>query len=501
MPDVPGAGRWDRRQRTYGHPYAHGATGVLFNSYSFILFFGVVVILSRLPIGWRAKKLVLLLLSYIFYASWNPPFVALLWVSTVVDFAVARWIGRAAAPNRRKLLLAVSLLVNLGMLGYFKYAGFMLASFQHLAGSLGWDFQPAAPSIILPIGISFYTFQTLAYTIDVYRRQTQPWPSFLDYALFVTFFPQLVAGPVVRANQFLPQCVELKTASGRQMSWGLTLLVVGLFQKMVVADGLMAPIVETVYGAERAVATASAWAGTAAFAMQIYYDFAGYSTCAIGVALCLGFVLPDNFRCPYAAIGFRDFWARWHITMSTWFRDYVYVALGGSRKGPARTIINLMATMLVCGLWHGARWTFVAWGAAHGVFLIIQHGSKRLFGKPSWRVAGVRPAMAILTFALSCLAWVFFRSQGFGQAFRMLGSMFGYVNSPQPKTLSSHMMFLAFGVAAAALLIHWVLRDRSLEWAARRAHWTVRAAVVAVLIVLILMASSGEDHAFIYFQF
>ncbi len=474
---------------------------MLFNSYSFILFFGVVVALSRLPIGWRVKKLVLLLLSYVFYASWNPPFVALLWISTVIDFAVARWIGRAAAPSRRKGLLALSLLVNLGMLGYFKYAGFMLANFQHLMGSLGWDFQPAAPSIILPVGISFYTFQTLAYTIDVYRRQTRPWPSFLDYALFVTFFPQLVAGPVVRANQFLPQCVEPKTASARQVSWGLTLLVLGLFQKMVVADGLMAPIVEAVYSTERVMRTASAWAGTVAFAMQIYCDFAGYSACAIGVAMCLGFVLPDNFRCPYAAIGFRDFWSRWHITMSTWFRDYVYVALGGSRKGPARTVINLMATMLVCGLWHGARWTFVAWGGLHGVFLVVQHGLKRLFGTPSWRWVGVRPMLAILTFGLSCLARVFFRSDGFGQAFRMLGSMFGYVGSPKPQSLSGHMLCLAFGVAAAVLGIHWVLRDRSLEWAARRTHWTIRAAVVAILIVLILMSSAGEDRAFIYFQF
>ena len=268
--------------------------------------------------------------------------------------------------------LVVSLSVNLGLLGFFKYGTFLLDNFITFSELLGIPFTPAKPDIILPVGISFYTFQTLSYTLDIYFRKSRPWSSFLDYALFVTFFPQLVAGPIVRSSEFLPQCLTPRRATLERFSWGLILLVSGLFQKIVVADGLLAPIVEKVYDTGMVPDTLSAWCGTLAFSGQIFCDFAGYSSCAIGVAMCLGFKIPDNFRSPYAAIGFSDFWGRWHISLSSWLRDYLYIPLGGNRKGAAGTYINLMLTMLIGGLWHGASWTFVFWGGLHGLYLAVE---------------------------------------------------------------------------------------------------------------------------------
>ncbi|MHC4180894.1 MAG: MBOAT family O-acyltransferase, partial [Planctomycetota bacterium] len=219
----------------------------------------------------------------------------------------------------------LSLITNLGLLGFFKYGGFLLENFVVLLNTAGIQYEPALPDIVLPVGISFYTFQTLSYTLDVYRGKTRPWMSFLDFALFVTFFPQLVAGPIIRSGDFLPQCIEPRRATGRQLSWGLTLLVLGLFEKIVVADGLLAPISDKVYAQAGEAGFLDAWCGTLAFSGQIFCDFAGYSTCAIGIALCLGFAIQDNFRFPYAAGGFSDFWRRWHVSLSSWLRDYLYI--------------------------------------------------------------------------------------------------------------------------------------------------------------------------------
>jgi len=292
--------------------------------------------------------------------------VFLLWLSTVVDWFAARWMYNARTKVLRIVFLVLSLCVNLGLLGFFKYGNFLLDNFILCTDFLGIHFQPARPDIILPVGISFYTFQTLSYTLDIYRRKIRPWHSFLDYALYVTFFPQLVAGPIVRAVEFLPQCIRPRRANRSQLSWGLSLLVIGLFEKVVIADGFLAPIVEAVYDSPLKPNFISAWGATVAFAGQIFCDFAGYSTCAIGVAMCLGFSLPDNFRFPYAAVGFSDFWRRWHISLSTWLRDNLYIPLGGNLGGQVRTYANLMITMLIGGLWHGASWTFVVWGGFTG---------------------------------------------------------------------------------------------------------------------------------------
>jgi len=474
---------------------------MLFNSFTFILFFACVLVLHHLPFSWRVKKFNLLWASYVFYAAWNPPFVVLLWISTVVDWFVAKWLDKTEQKPWRIMLLISSLSVNLGLLGFFKYGAFMTENFLALMRGLGFQVQLAAPDIVLPVGISFYTFQTLSYTIDVYRRRIGPWHSFLDYALYVTFFPQLVAGPIVRASYFLPQCVEIRQASRREMGWGLSLLVLGLFQKIVVADGLLAPIAEVLYDAPGSPDCMTAWVGTLAFAGQIFCDFAGYSTCAIGVAMCLGFSVPDNFHFPYAAIGFSDFWRRWHISLSTWLRDYLYIPLGGNRKGTARTYANLMITMLLGGLWHGASWTFVVWGGLHALYLAAERPLRnRLGNRPAFQKTPVKMLLGAVTFALVCLAWVFFRADTFPRAFTIAAAMLGSVVASPDLHLGRFEALITAVTMGSILVAHWTLRDVSLETAVQKTPWLLRSLVLAAMLVAIVMMP-GEDRAFIYFQF
>ena len=332
---------------------------MVFNSYTFIAFFILILLLHNLPFSWKIKKVNLLVASYVFYAAWNPPFILLLWLSTLVDFFVGRALYQERNKHKKRMLLVLSLIGNLGMLCFFKYGNFLLENFVTVVNAIGIDFSPAKPGIILPAGISFYTFTTLCYTIDMYKRKSEPVKSLLDFSLFVTFFPHLVAGPIVRPPQLVPQFETERKATGQQLMQGLFLLSLGLFMKIVVADTLLAATANTIFGFQRSLAGLDAWIGVLAFSGQIFFDFAGYSTCAIGVAMCLGFILPENFRYPYAAIGFSDFWRRWHITLSSWLRDYLYIPLGGNRKGEGRAYLNLMITMLLGGLWHGASWTFV----------------------------------------------------------------------------------------------------------------------------------------------
>ncbi len=476
---------------------------MLFNSLTFLVFFLVVLALHNAPFPWRVKKTNLLIASYVFYAAWNPPFVILLWISTIVDWFAARRIHRAKTLATRRLFLLVSLCCNLGLLGFFKYGGFLLDNFIYVLAQFGVHFEPLAVDIILPVGISFYTFQTLSYTLDVYKGNAKPWQSFLDFALFVTFFPQLVAGPIVRAVDFLPQCITPKRATQTEMSWGLVLLLVGLLQKVVVADALMAPISDRVFNSQDPLIWHNAWAGTLAFSVQIFFDFAGYSTCAIGVALCLGFYLPDNFRYPYAAIGFSDFWKRWHISLSSWLRDYLYIPLGGNRKGRVRTHVNLMVTMLLGGLWHGASWTFVAWGGLHGIYRVIERFAARAGLVPTsdsalWkRLAGVS-----LTYLAVCFTWVLFRAQSFGQAFDLVSSMVGMQSENAVGVISRVDIMTAFLVNGCVLAHHWFMRERSLVDVFAGLRWPVQSAAIAAMLLLLFWGSNGGDErAFIYFQF
>jgi alginate O-acetyltransferase complex protein AlgI len=471
---------------------------MIFNSLTFLIFFSVVLILYRLPLSWRAKKVMLLLASYLFYAAWNPPFVVLLWISTLTDWFVGQRLANTVLPSRRRLLLFTSLIVNFGLLGYFKYAGFILNNFVTVVNLIGFSYHPLALDIILPLGISFYTFQTLSYTLSIYRGDSCPSESFLDYALFVTFFPQLVAGPIVRSRDFLPQCISPKHVSWSDFGWGLTLLTFGLFQKVVLADTLLAPVADSVYGSPAKAGLLDAWIGTFAFSGQIFFDFAGYSACAIGAARCLGFFLSENFQCPYASIGFRDFWRRWHISLSTWLRDYLYIPLGGNRRGGGRTYANLMATMLLGGLWHGAAWNFVVWGGLHGLYLAGERWLRGLFKAfHPGRLVSVRILLSLFTFLSVTITWVFFRARDFHSALLLFQAMFMGENRHLLEPFESATVGL---VIVGTLVVQGMMKNAQWEKAITELPLWLRSLALGVLIVWLLLVP-GDERAFIYFQF
>jgi alginate O-acetyltransferase complex protein AlgI len=471
---------------------------MVFNTLTFAVFFGIVLALHSLPLGWTTRKVNLLLASYLFYAAWNPPFIILLWISTVVDWFAAQALVHAEGPAKRRAWMMLSVVANLGMLLYFKYGTFLLHNFSALMAGLGIDYHPPALDIVLPIGISFYTFATMSYTLDVYLRRATPARSFLDYALFVTFFPHLVAGPIMRPTELVPQFEQERRATANQLRFGLALMTLGLFQKVVLADTLLSNAVERVYDAGHVPGALDAWAGTLAFSGQIFCDFAGYSTTAIGAALCLGFAMSDNFRFPYAAVGFSDFWRRWHITLSSWLRDYLYIPLGGNRHGPAHTHFALMATMLLGGLWHGANWTFVAWGGLHGLYLSAERALRNCF-------AGYRPgpaatiALGLLTWMLVNVTWVFFRAKDFGAAWQMLRGMSGQNGTAKPILDTMFLVVVAL-VVAGIVISHWLMRKQTLESMLTRAHPTLVAMMWGTMIFAIII-SQGTGNAFIYFQF
>jgi alginate O-acetyltransferase complex protein AlgI len=471
---------------------------MVFNSLTFLVFFALVLLLHAMPFGWTTKKVHLLLASYLFYAAWNPPFVILLWISTVVDWYAAQALVRAQGKHARRAWMLLSVVANLGMLSYFKYGDFVLQNFSALMATAGIAYTPPAWDIVLPVGISFYTFATMSYTLDIYLRRALPARSFLDYALFVTFFPHLVAGPIMRPTELVPQFEAPRKATPDMLRFGLALMTLGLFQKIVLADGFLAPAAERVFDAKDTPGFVDAWMGTLAFSGQIFCDFAGYSTTAIGAALCLGFAMPDNFRFPYAAVGFSDFWRRWHITLSAWLRDYLYIPLGGNRHGPVRTYAALMGTMLLGGLWHGAAWTFVVWGGLHGLYLAVERGLRTRF-------AGYRPGplallgLGLLTYALVNLTWVFFRAHSFGRAWEMLGGMVGAHGDAKP-IMGTQLLVPALVIVVMLVAAHWRMRERTLESAvAATSPWLL--AVLWGLMLFAIAIAQGAGNAFIYFQF
>ncbi|WNC70809.1 MBOAT family O-acyltransferase [Thalassotalea psychrophila] len=472
---------------------------MLFNSFSFIFFFLIVLALHNMPFSWRVKKSNLLIASYLFYAAWNPPFVILLWISTVVDWHVAKRMFNEQRPHARKVLLAISVIVNLGMLGFFKYGQFLLDNFIALMAVFGIEYQAAAWEIILPVGISFYTFQTMAYSLDVYLKRAAPAKSLLDFSLFVTFFPQLVAGPIVRPTYLIPQFAKPRVATINQLLWGIGLMIIGMFSKVVVADGLLAPAAEAVFASHEQLNPIDAWLGTLAFSGQIFCDFAGYSTIAIGVALTLGFSLPNNFNYPYAAIGFSDFWRRWHISLSSWLRDYLYIPLGGNKNGSRRTFINLMLTMLLGGLWHGAAWTFVVWGGLHGLYLAGERILRQKYQQVAlWHTTQGKIILALVTYFLVNITWVFFRAPDFATAWRMMQSMLLF--SGDKNVLSSQYIIQTIITISIMLGIHWYMRNRKLEQVINNISLPALSATGATLMFLIAI-SQGGSNAFIYFQF
>ncbi len=473
---------------------------MLFNSLTFVVFFVVVLGLYWSLGSWEARKNVLLVASYLFYGAWNPPFALLLFATTALDFYLgARIAGATDAGSRRGWMIA-SVTSNLSMLGFFKYGNFLLGNVQWLLAQVHVTYVPPHLDVFLPIGISFYTFHSLSYTLDVYRGVCAPTRSLRDFTLAVSFFPQLVAGPIVRAADFLPQLVTAPTLRAGQFGWGLLLMTLGLFEKVVLADTMLSGAADSVFGYGGPLPALDAWAGVLAFAGQIFFDFAGYSTCAIGAALCLGFHLKDNFRFPYAAIGFSDFWRRWHISLSTFLRDFLYFPLGGNRVGPWRGAINLVIVMFLGGLWHGAAWTFVVWGLIHGGLLVVEHVARAIVKDAAWASTLVaRLTLGLATYAAVCFAWVFFRAADFASASRLLHAMVGLLPAGSPLLTSQALIQVAV-VTAGLLLAHWQLRDTSLEAVVTRMpRWLLTTLWSAMLGAIIL--TQGQGNAFIYFQF
>ncbi|MBK6436757.1 MAG: MBOAT family protein [Rhodanobacteraceae bacterium] len=469
-----------------------------FDSLTFVVFFISVVAMCNLPsLSWSARKNVLLAASFLFYGAWNPPFLLLLIASATVDWWLALRMS-AARPTQRKPWLILSLCANLGLLGFFKYGDFLRANTQSLLALAGIDWQPAAFDILLPVGISFYTFQSLSYCIDVYRGDVRVQKSLRDYVLFVGFFPQLVAGPIVRYRDFSAQLHTPRRTTADGFALGLSLLLIGLFEKIVLADSIFAPVADPVFQIGATIDSAAAWTGTIAFAGQIFCDFAGYSTCAIGCAAMLGFWLPNNFRSPYAATGFSDFWRRWHISLSTWLRDYLYLPLGGNRGGGLFTMRNLMLTMLLGGLWHGAAWTFVAWGAFHGLMLVVERLARPTIDRASRVLGSVGTLLGGLITLLGVLiAWVWFRAPDFAHAAQIHHAMLLPTDTSANLSAEAKIALIVFSLM---WLMHWLWRHHDLRRWLRRRGAVALGFIWASLIVSIVL-SPGVSRAFIYFQF
>ena len=461
---------------------------MLFNSYQFWAFFALVILIYRL-LGHRSQNLFLLLASYFFYACWDWRFLGLILLTTAINFVAALKISQFD-PASQKKWLSLSLISTLGILALFKYANFFIESTTQLLTTLGFEAHPETLAIILPVGISFYTFQTLSYTIDVLRKDTDPTSSFFDFALYVAYFPQLVAGPIERSSNLLPQITKPRSRSADDFTVGLSLVLVGLFLKVALADNL-AFVANGVFLAPlEKISGTDALAGIYAFAFQIYGDFAGYSFIACGVSRWLGIRLMTNFRRPYLAQNPSDFWDRWHISLSSWLRDYLYIPLGGNRQGTRKTYRNLMLTMLIGGLWHGAAWTFVIWGAIHGLVLCLY----RVFSR---RVRGQPILASIFFFHLVCLAWLFFRADSLQQATTLLSK----IVFEQGLTPFSSYAFGSLAFFCLPLIIAEIWSDRH---ETRRLHhlpWQARALVYCYLVWMIISCAPTVHSDFIYFQF
>lgn len=460
---------------------------MLFTTLNFLIF--LVTVLALFYVLPRpARRYLLLAASLFFYMAWNAKFVVLILGLITIDYFAALWIVHKQGPNRRTALL-ISLCANIGLLGYFKYTNFLRDTFLALV-------HPGAPvqplDIILPLGISFHTFQSISYVIDVYRGEQPAIKSYIDYALFVSFFPQLVAGPIVRAKEFFTDYFNWRPPNAEEWQRGVAMILTGYVKKLIFADQF-ALVADHYYGSPQALpGLLPAWSGTIAFALQIFFDFSGYTDIAIGVALLFGFHFPENFRRPYLSASITEFWRRWHMTLSGWLRDYIYISLGGNRKGRLRTYANLIITMLIGGLWHGASWNFVIWGGYHGAALAIE---RVVWGREERRGAARIP-LAILTFAIVCMGWVFFRAKTFGAAAYVLGQMFSGVVG------SSLLSGLQIDLALATLLLalaeeHWDV----LTNLAQSPLWIRTAVAVTALLAIEIFTASDQSIPFVYFQF
>jgi alginate O-acetyltransferase complex protein AlgI len=459
-----------------------------FNSFEFAVFLAVVLALAPWFQG-RRRHALLLVASYFFYGTWNPPFLLLLWFSTGLDFACGGWIAKTRSRAARRAALATSLVGNLGVLFYFKYGNFFL---ENVAFVSGIDPEPFYLDVIIPLGISFYTFQSMSYTLDVYRGAAEPCDSLLDFALYVTFFPQLIAGPILRVSEFLPQLRRTDPVREEEILRGVELFLLGLFKKVVVADNL-AILADRVFASPASYSASAIAVGTLAFWIQIYCDFSGYSTMARGLASFFGFRLPRNFDYPQLRHNPLQYRRTWHITMGNWFTDYVYKPLGGSRVGDARFAFNILVTWTLLGLWHGASWHFVLWGAYNGVILAVYSVVMR---RKRWSLPAF-PGKLVLGWLINVGLLVFsamlFRAQSMGDVAIMAGKLLRW-------DAGLTVAFEWYAAIALLTSIHafcfWHYREDLLQ----RLRWPARVSVVATILVLIAtLGATGRP--FLYFQF
>jgi len=467
---------------------------MLFNSYSFVIFFLAVLGVARALPG-RHRSSFLLGASLLFYFFWIPAYLVLLLFAIGVNYGLVRLLAHA---THKRWAVAASVIFPIGLLAYYKYAAFLVASFLPLSNLL-IDADFGLPDVLLPLGISFYTFQIVALNIDIYRGKIEPIESLREYALFVCFFPQLIAGPILRGSQLLPQIHKGGAPSPERTRRGLWLITAGLAKKVLIADVLLAPFVDRVFSAPGFASAPEHLLAVYSFAFQIYFDFSGYTDMARGLALLLGFELPLNFKEPYLSRNPAEFWRRWHITLSEWLRDYLYIPLGGNRRGVSRTRVNLLLTMLLGGLWHGAAWNFVIWGGLHGLLLAAHRaisGGATVEGEGlRWRDA----PKVLLLFQVVCLLWIFFRASDFDAAMAILGRLLtsDYTSTwPVLQCLVIGFCLVLHGIERLAR-VHVVRMREALGGVAGGA---VEAVVMGIVVgLVILLGGSGEE--FIYFQF
>lgn len=470
---------------------------LIFNSALFLfLFTGFVWIYFLLSHTQKPKLIFVTLFSLYFYYKSSGVYFVLLLSATVVDYTLAGLLFLAKEKWKRKLFATLSVCVNLGVLGYFKYTNFLYDTLYGLTGS---EYEPL--DIFLPVGISFFTFQSLSYTIDVYRGNLKPVNNILDYAFYLSFFPQLVAGPIVRAADFLPQIHKPTYVSNEMLGRGVFLIATGLFKKAVISDYISLNFIDRVFDAPALYTGLENLFAVYGYALQIYCDFSGYSDMAIGLALLLGFHFNINFNSPYRAKNITEFWRRWHISLSSWLRDYLYISLGGNRKGKLRTYINLMITMLLGGLWHGASWRFVIWGGLHGIALAVHkfftgHTHPRLTGV-AWNVMSV-----IVTFHFVCFSWIYFRAADMQTVDVMLKQIFLNFNGHILfEFISGYTwVFLLFIIGYALHFVPDRIQDKA-QQAVIKMPLLVKALCIVLVIVLVIQTKSAGVQPFIYFQF
>ncbi len=469
---------------------------MIFNSYAFALFLPIVFILYWFVFRTVKKQnLLLLFSSYFFYGWWDWRFLFLILFSSLVDYVLSHKIEKSTCNKQRDLFLLISLISNLGLLAFFKYFNFFTDSFSFLMRSLGWEVDSLTLDIILPVGISFYTFQTLSYTIDVHRKKIKASTDVISFFTFVSFFPQLVAGPIERASNLLPQINKERKFSNILFKEGIFQIAMGFFRKMVIADNL-GKYVDLIYTNPEIYNSSSLLLASIFYAFQIYYDFSGYSDIAIGVAKLFGFTFNKNFNLPYFSKSITEFWRKWHISLSFWLRDYLYISLGGNRKGIKITYRNLMITMLLGGLWHGSSWNFIIWGGIHGAVLCLEKYIFKIFQTKNFGYVGM-----LFTFFITVLAWVFFRASSFDDSIMILSEIFSF-NFGMPYIGDINIVITSLMMLTIGLLFDVFLKIKnvSLEDLGSRLN-TVKLVLSLTLIILLIVLFYSTSTNFIYFQF